>query len=99
MVIEELHFLVTARDRDRFLEVEATVWTGFLRTCDGFVRKETWIPDDDPGRVVVMIWWDTMTQWKSITAQQCDAVDEQMGEWLRPVAFARAHHVVRTADR
>lgn len=99
VVIEELHFLVTPDDRERFLEIEGAVWTGFLRSCDGFVGKETWIPDDDPGLVVVMIWWETMAQWKSITEAQCEAVDAQMGEWLRPIAFARAHHVARSTNR
>jgi uncharacterized protein (TIGR03792 family) len=96
MVIEELQFLVSAADREQFLDVEGRIWTGFLQTCDGFVRKETWVPDDDPDRVVVMIWWNSMEQWKSITAAQCDEVDAQMGEWLRPIDVARAHHVVRT---
>jgi uncharacterized protein (TIGR03792 family) len=96
MVIEELQFAVTEDDREKFLEVEGRVWTGFLQTCVGFLHKETWIPEDDPQRVVVMIWWNTMEEWKSITAAQCDEVDAQMGEWLRPIVVARAHHVVRS---
>jgi uncharacterized protein (TIGR03792 family) len=95
MVIEELQFMVDPNERDRFLEIEGRVWTGFLQTCDGFVRKEVWVPELDPGRVVVMIWWNTMEQWKSITAQQCDEVDARMGEWLRPIDVARAYYVVR----
>jgi uncharacterized protein (TIGR03792 family) len=93
MVIEELHFLVEPHEQHEFLAVEGRVWTGFLQTCDGFIRKETWVTDDEPNRVVVMIWWNTMAQWKSITAEQCDVVDLEMGEWLRPIAFARAHHI------
>jgi uncharacterized protein (TIGR03792 family) len=98
MVIEELHFVVEPEDHEQFLEVEGRVWTGFLQTCDGFIRKETWVPDDDPRRVVVMIWWNTMAQWKSITAEQCDEVDERMGDWLRPIDFARAHTIRRIAE-
>jgi uncharacterized protein (TIGR03792 family) len=99
MVIEELQFLVSEADREKFLEVEGRVWTGFLQTCDGFLYKEAWVPDDDPDRVVVMIWWNTMEQWKSITMEQCDAVDADMGEWLRPIDVARAHHVVRRTEQ
>ena len=98
-MIEELHFAVEAADRAVFLAVEAEVWTGFLRTCAGFVRKETWLPDDDPDRVVVQIWWESMAQWKSITEAQCEEVDARMGDWLRPIVFARAHHVLATAER
>lgn len=95
MVIEELHFIVAVTDQSEFLRVEHEVWTGFLQTCEGFVAKETWIPEDEPERVVVMIWWNSMEQWKKITAEQCGEVDVRMGEWLRPVAHFRAHNVVR----
>jgi len=95
MVIEELHFIVDPVERDQFLEVEGRVWTGFLRTCDGFVKKEVWVPIDDPGRVVVMIWWASMEQWKRITPEQVAEVDARMGEWLREVDVFREHDVVR----
>ena len=95
MVIEELHFIVEPSERDAFLERETEVWTGFLQSCDGFVDKQVWVAEDEPSRVVAMIWWNTMEQWKTITAKQCDEVDARMGEWLRPVAFYRAHRVVK----
>ena len=95
MVIEELHFRVTPSEQDGFLAKETEVWTGFLQTCDGFVDKQVWVADDDPELIVVMIWWDTMELWKSITPEQVEAVDARMGEWVRPVTFARALRVVR----
>jgi uncharacterized protein (TIGR03792 family) len=95
VVIEELQFVVEPELRDAFLDVEGRVWTGFLETCDGFVRKEVWLPEDDPSRVIVMIWWDTLEQWKSITMEQCDEVDKRMGEWLRPIDVFRTHYVNR----
>lgn len=94
MVVEELHFLLDPADRDQFLEVEGRVWTGFLQTCDGFIDKQRWVTDDDPCRIVVMIWWNSMEQWKRISPEQVDEVDARMGEWLRPVDFFRAHHVL-----
>jgi uncharacterized protein (TIGR03792 family) len=94
MVVEELHFLVDEADREGFLQVEQAVWTAFLETCDGFVRKERWIADDDPRRIIVMIWWDSIEQWKRITPAEVDAVDKQMGSWFRPVDVVRAHHVL-----
>jgi uncharacterized protein (TIGR03792 family) len=95
MVIEELHFRVAPSERDAFLAKETEVWTGFLRTCDGFVDKQVWVADDDPELIVVVIWWETMEQWKSITPEQVDAIDALMGEWVRPVVFVRAFHVLR----
>ena len=98
MVIEELHFTLDPADVEQFLDVEGRVWTGFLKTCDGFLRKETWLPEDEPGKVVVMIWWNTMAQWKSITPEQCDEVDARMGEWLRPISYFKAHHIARVTE-
>lgn len=95
MVIEELQFVVDPAERDEFLEVEGRVWTGFLKTCDGFIKKEVWVPRDDPGRVVAMIWWESMEQWQQVTAEQCAEVDELMGKWLKPVDEFRAYDVVR----
>jgi uncharacterized protein (TIGR03792 family) len=98
VVIEELQFICANTDRERFLEVEAAVWTSFLATCDGFVHKEVWLPEDDPDRVIVMIWWNSLEQWKRITAEQCDEVDRAMGEWLRPIDVARTHVVARSTE-
>jgi uncharacterized protein (TIGR03792 family) len=95
MVIEELHFLVDIAEQREFLRVEHEVWTGFLQTCDGFVSKETWTAEDEPERIVMMIWWNSMEEWRRITPEQCNEVDARMGSWLRPVAFFRAHNVVR----
>ncbi len=97
MVIEELQFVVAQAEREQFLEVEAAVWTAFLSTCDGFEYKEVWLPEDDENRVIVMIWWNSLEQWKRITMEQCEQVDLQMGEWLRPVDIARTHVVTRTS--
>ena len=98
MVIEELHFMLEPAEVEQFLDVEGRIWTGFLQTCDGFLRKETWLPEDEPGKVVVMIWWNTMAQWKSITPEQCDEVDARMGEWLRPILYFKAHHIARVTE-
>jgi uncharacterized protein (TIGR03792 family) len=98
MVIEELHFAVEPGEVEQFLDVEGRVWTGFLQTCDGFLRKEVWLPEDEPGKVVVMIWWNTMAQWKRITPAQCDEVDTQMGEWLRPITYFKAHNIARVTE-
>ena len=100
VVIEELHFAVEPEDREQFMHVEARVWTEFLKTCDGFLRKEVWLPDGElnANKVVVMIWWSTMAQWKAITMEQCDEVDKRMGEWLRPVVYSMAHTVARVTE-
>jgi uncharacterized protein (TIGR03792 family) len=94
MVIEELQFEVDPADRVQWLEVEEAVWTRFLEAQDGFIRKERWLHDANPRIVSVMIWWATTAQWKRITVEQVDAVDAEMGEWLRPVVAERVYEVL-----
>ena len=94
-VIEMLRFEVAESDRDAWLEAEHRVWTGFLRTVPGFLRKETWIDDEEPGVVTVVIWWESLAHWRAVTPEQCEAVDAQMGEWFRPCTM-RSWRVVRS---
>lgn len=93
-VIEMLRFAVGASERDAWLDVERRVWTGFLSTVPGFQHKETWVDDDDPDSVTVVIWWESAEHWNAVTAEQCAAVDREMGEWLRPCAM-RSWRVVQ----
>jgi uncharacterized protein (TIGR03792 family) len=95
MVIEELRFAVEPGDRAGFLAVEEQVWTEFLRTVPGFLRKEVWVPSDHSSSVVVMIWWESMEHWKAVTPEQCAEVDARMGTWLREITRAVAYDVVR----
>lgn len=83
MVIEMLTFTVSPGERREWLEVEERVWSRFLEQQDGFVRKEMWVSADNESEVHAVIWWDSMEQWKSIGAEAVNAVDEEMGEWLR----------------
>lgn len=94
-VIEMLRFDVAEADRDQWLEVERRVWTGFLKTVPGFLRKETWFDDGDADAVTVVIWWESLDHWRAVTAAQCEAVDGQMGEWLRPCTMC-SWRVVRS---
>lgn len=92
-VIEELT-LTMAPDRvAAYLRRDAEVWTRFLESCDGFLGKETWIPNDRPGTVVLIIRWASMKHWKAITPEQVDAVDGEMGDLL-PESLACCSYTV-----
>lgn len=93
-VIEMLRFSVSASERDAWMDVERRVWTGFLETVPGFQRKEMWLDAEDPDAVTAVIWWESIEQWNAVTAEQCAAVDREMGEWLRPCTL-RSWRVVR----
>jgi uncharacterized protein (TIGR03792 family) len=83
VIVEELTLHVEAPELEGFLEADSLIWSAFLATQPGFVRKEVWIPDDRPDTVVIMVWWATREQWKAISDETVAAVDQQMGEWFR----------------
>ena len=80
MVIELLTFEIRPHVRNAWLDADEKVWTAFLETCDGFVRKEVWIVPDRPDEVTVAIWWRSMAQWKSIDSEAVARVDARMGD-------------------
>lgn len=85
-VIEELTLTIAPDRIAQYLRRDAEVWTPFLESCDGFLGKEVWLPDDRPGTVVLIIRWATKAQWKAITPAEVEAIDGQMDE-LRPDAL------------
>ena len=94
MVVEMLTFEVTPAERAEWLDVEEAVWSRFLERQPGFVRKQMWVDQQDPGRVHAMIWWESMELWKQIGADKVAEVDQLMGPWLRE-ATLRTFDVVR----
>lgn len=93
-VIEELT-LTMPRDRiAAYLRRDAEVWTRFLESCDGFLGKETLIPNDRPGTVVLIIRWASMEHWKAITPEQVETVDRDMGGLLPESLACRSYAVV-----
>lgn len=78
MVIEELTLTMSPELVEPYLDADARVWTPFLESCDGFVGKEIWLPDDRPGTIVFIIRWASRDQWKRITPEQVAEVDARM---------------------
>jgi uncharacterized protein (TIGR03792 family) len=93
-VIEELTLTMPPERVAAYLERDALVWTPFLQSCDGFLGKETWLPDDRPDTVVLIIRWASMEQWKRITPSQVDEVDRAMGELIPDKLACRSYSVV-----
>lgn len=99
MVIEELTVTMPAERVDAYLARDAEIWTPFLETCDGYLGKETWLPSDRPGTVVLIIRWASMEQWKSITPDEVDTVDELMGDCIPDTLQCRDYVVVDPFDQ
>ena len=81
MVVEFLTFSVAPDDLSQWLEVEREVWTRYLETVPGFVRKEIWTEQE--GTVHAVIWWESSEAWQAVTPEQVAAVDARMGAWYR----------------
>lgn len=84
MVIEWLTFEVPAHEQVEWLDIEEQIWTRYLQTQPGFVRKEIWTEIEIPDVVHAVIWWESTELWKAITAEQVADVDQRMGDAWRP---------------
>jgi uncharacterized protein (TIGR03792 family) len=66
MAIEWLTHNVPVGLRDRFIQVDEEIWTAFLATCPGFIRKHVWVHPEEPDRVFSIVEWETRALWKAI---------------------------------
>ena len=94
MVIEFLTFDVDPGERDEWLTVEEATWSRFLEQQPGFVRKQMWVEEGNPGQVHAMIEWTSRAEWHAVTGEAVQAVDATMGRWVRD-ATCRTFDVVR----
>lgn len=77
MYIEYLRFQIKPGFQARFLELDEKLWTQKLAENPGFHKKEVWLNPEDPTDLVVIVWWSSREQWKSITPEDVQAIDEQ----------------------
>ena len=94
MVVEFLTFEVDPDEREEWMAQEERHWSRYLEACPGFAGKEMWVEAGDPGRVHVVIRWESMEAWDAVPRADVEAVDAAMGHWRRDAAM-RAFRVVR----
>jgi uncharacterized protein (TIGR03792 family) len=94
MIVEMLTFAVDPSQQADWLAVEEEVWSRFLETCPGFIRKEMWRDPDRVDLLHAVIWWSSRDLWKQITAEQVSGVDARMGQWFRQSTMVE-YEVVR----
>jgi uncharacterized protein (TIGR03792 family) len=91
MAIEWLTIEVPEADRDRFIATDREIWTTFLSSCPGFIRKQVWVNPEQPGQVYLLVEWDTQQEWKAIDPEDLAAVDRSfvaaMGR-VYPIVYA-----------
>jgi len=82
MVIEFLTFNVPIEIREKWESLDSEVWTTFLSTQEGFVKKELWQSPENEDELHAVIWWEDKESWAAISSEQISKVDEGMGEFL-----------------
>ncbi len=92
--VEELVFQVKPDFVEEFIKVDHEIWTKMLASYDGFIRKETWINDDNKGEITTIIYWETLEKWKAIPGEDLAKTqlefDTAVG--INNYEFKAAHH-------
>ena len=81
LTTEVLHFKVRGSDIDKWNKIDDEIWTSYLASQDGFVRKTTNVDrtcafgsaDCD---VYNYVDWQSFAQWKAIDAKELEDVDK-----------------------
>ncbi len=74
MVIEVLKFKVSPQLREKYIQKDGEIWTAALAKYPGFISKEVWINPNDSTEVVLIIRWETRSQWKAIPQSDLEAI-------------------------
>lgn len=82
VVVEWLTFEIPTNERDEWMRIEESVWSRFLETCDGFLRKQMWVEEGDETHVHAVIWWESRAHWLAVSDEVVKQVDTEMGaQW------------------
>ena len=81
LTTEVLHFKVRGSDIDKWNKIDDEIWTSYLASQDGFVRKTTNVDrtckfDNADCDVFNYVDWQSFAQWKAINAQELENVDK-----------------------
>lgn len=79
-VVEMLRVRCAPGRRDEWLVSDAEVWTPALAAHDGFISKAVWPSIDNPDDVVIIVYWESLAQWKSFPKTLEAALDARMAD-------------------
>lgn len=86
-VVEFLTFTVDPSEQTEWILADERVWTTFLQRQNGFVSKQVWTDRSDPNLIHAVITWSDEDSWKSIPADELARIDDEMGDWCRPLVM------------
>ena len=83
-VVELLRLQVPASQRQVWLDAEGRTWQPWLEQQQGFLGRDLyWDPAHEQG--VLMIRWATRAQWKAISVEEVNRVQEQFDREVNAV--------------
>jgi len=75
--VEYLIFQVADSTKiESFIELDDQIWTSFLSKQPGFISKEVWINENQPGEIHTILIWENMDGWKSIELSELKRIDQ-----------------------
>ena len=97
MLIEVLEVDCPPELREAFIARDAQTWTAALARQPGFIAKEVWASRDDPGRLILVIRWETLADWEAFPVELGRELDRAMGDLLLPLS-CRTYESQRPAN-
>ncbi|MGD1705005.1 TIGR03792 family protein [Dapis sp. BLCC M229] len=82
MIIEWLQFKIEENSKEEFLQKDREIWTSFLALQMGFLRKEVWLDSYRGNEVIIIVYWESREQWKSISQVLLQETESKFREAL-----------------
>jgi uncharacterized protein (TIGR03792 family) len=99
--VEWLQFQIPVEVQANFIETDRRIWTSFLSKQKGFIRKEVLTNLAKPEDLTLLIYWQTLADWKSIPQNRLDEVqnrfEQELGMYY-PIRESRAYHLNHSAQ-
>lgn len=94
-VVEWLQFQIPIEVQANFIEKDRRIWTSFLSKQKGFIHKEVLTNIAKPEELTLLIYWQTLADWKRIPQNLLDEVqthfEQELGTYY-PIMESRAYH-------
>lgn len=87
--VEFLTFKIHNVERVKeFITLDDEIWTTYLAKFPFFISKEVWTSKTNPNEVHSLIYWETLSEWKSIPVAELMAKDKEFTDQFGQGEFA-----------
>jgi uncharacterized protein (TIGR03792 family) len=66
--------------RETFIRKDYEIWTAYLQTRPGFLKKEVWISPKNLDEVVLVITWESFERWYAVPKPELDATEKRFAK-------------------